>query len=113
PYAEQLRHLGIVPYRHQAKAFEALQAGSDLVIATPTASGKSLVFQVPAVTAALAGGTSFMLYPTKALAHDQLGRLRAVAAGLASQEVGGAEHGAATIDTYDGDTPSDLRVRVR
>jgi len=119
-----------VPYRHQARAFEAVGGGSDLVIATPTASGKSLVFQVPVVDAFATGGTSIMLYPTKALAHDQLGRLRAVATALGCgpvDDLPGAEPrraeprraapsgpGAATaIDAYDGDTPADLRAAVR
>lgn len=141
PYADHLAALGLVPYRHQARAFEVVDGGSDLVIATPTASGKSLVFQLPVVDAIAAGGTSIMLYPTKALAHDQLGRLRAVAAALAGAQAGdrhGDRHGdrpgdgpgdwpaseprgqappsagaAPSIDTYDGDTPADLRAKVR
>jgi DEAD/DEAH box helicase domain-containing protein len=111
PYADHLRALGLVLYGHQARAFEVLAGGSDLVIATPTASGKSLVFQLPVIDATLSGATSIMLYPTKALAHDQLGRLRDLAAALVGHR--GTDQGAPAIDTYDGDTPADLRTRVR
>ncbi|HLU82789.1 MAG TPA: DEAD/DEAH box helicase [Trueperaceae bacterium] len=111
PYAEHLAVLGLEPYRHQARALELVAGGSDLVIATPTASGKSLVFQLPVLDAVATGGTSIMLYPTKALAHDQLARLR----GLAPYVSGGASRSetAPAIDTYDGDTPAELRAKVR
>lgn len=106
-YAAELATLGIVPYAHQARALALVEARRNLVVATPTASGKSLIYQLPTLTAAADGGASLYLYPTKALAHDQLGRLRDVA-GRLGIDLG--EHG---IASYDGDTPTERRARVR
>jgi len=102
-----LARLGITPFAHQARALSLVEAGENVVVATPTASGKSLVYQVPALQGAAAGRASLFLFPTKALAHDQLGRLRAMATTLA------CELGEDGIATYDGDTPEGLRARVR
>src|ERR1041385_2991369 len=65
-------------YTHQVRAVEALRAGRDTVIVTGTASGKSLCFHVPALERMLEapGATSLHLFPTKALAQDQLKRDR-------------------------------------
>jgi DEAD/DEAH box helicase domain-containing protein len=90
-------------WSHQAEAIDLVRAGRHVVVATSTASGKSLCYQVPIVEAALAGTreTALVLAPTKALAHDQLAALRAwdvpdlVAA------------------TYDGDTTPDERAWAR
>ncbi|HRP46019.1 MAG TPA: DEAD/DEAH box helicase, partial [Trueperaceae bacterium] len=70
PFAELLERVGIRPYAHQARAFEAVGHGRDVVVATATASGKSLTFQVPVLAALARGRTSLLLYPTKALAAD-------------------------------------------
>ncbi|HEX7001152.1 MAG TPA: DEAD/DEAH box helicase, partial [Trueperaceae bacterium] len=110
PYAEELRRLDIAPHGHQAAALSALGSGEDVVIATPTASGKSLVFQVPLAAAVKRGGTGIVLYPTKALAHDQLGRLRHIYGALRGQRE--PEPGDA-IATYDGDTAAERRANVR
>ncbi len=62
-------------YSHQAAAIDLLRDGHSVVVATGTASGKSLCFQLPiaeAVVSGLRAGTSLLLYPTKALAQDQL-----------------------------------------
>ncbi len=62
-------------YRHQAEAINAIRDGRSTVVATGTASGKSLCFQLPiaeSVVTGLRSGTSLLLYPTKALAQDQL-----------------------------------------
>ena len=110
PYAAELERLGVVPYGHQARALAALGAGEDVVVATPTASGKSLVFQLPLASAVSRGGTGVVLFPTKALAHDQLGRLR----GLYGALRGPADPAPETaIATYDGDTASERRAAVR
>ncbi len=111
PYAAQLQRLGFEPYAHQARAFEAVGAGEDVVVATATASGKSLAFQLPVLAALEAGGTSLLLYPTKALAHDQLLRLRSLEAalGIASEEPAANP----TIASYDGDTRGERRAQVR
>ena len=90
-------------YTHQAKAVELLGSGTSVVVATGTASGKSLCYQLPIVDAALraAPDTSLLIFPTKALAHDQLRSLRSwLVPGLRAV-------------TYDGDTPPDDRTWAR
>jgi DEAD/DEAH box helicase domain-containing protein len=59
-------------WSHQAQAVDLLRDGASVVLATGTASGKSLCYQVPTLEAALTGGTSLLVFPTKALARDQL-----------------------------------------
>ena len=96
--------LGITaPWQHQAEAAERAYAGKHVVVATGTASGKSLAYQLPALTTLLADPRATVLYlaPTKALAADQL---RAVAR-LALDGVRPA--------TYDGDTPREEREWIR
>lgn len=93
-------------YSHQAEAFEAARRGRHVVVATPTASGKSLCFHLP-VLAALgddAGATALYLFPTKALSRDQEHGVRALAAD-AKLDIG------ATV--FDGDTPGDARRAAR
>ncbi|HKI57557.1 MAG TPA: DEAD/DEAH box helicase [Trueperaceae bacterium] len=107
PFADDLERLGITPFAHQARALIALGAGQNVVVATPTASGKSLVYQLPTLRAAAAGRASLYLFPTKALAHDQLGRLTAMATALDLQL------GEDAIASYDGDTPEARRARLR
>jgi DEAD/DEAH box helicase domain-containing protein len=65
-------------YRHQAEAYELARAGTDVVVATGTASGKTLAYQLPVLTSLLADDRDAALYlaPTKALARDQLRSLR-------------------------------------
>ncbi|MEV4722920.1 DEAD/DEAH box helicase [Micromonospora humida] len=91
------------PWRHQAEAAELAYAGQHVVVATGTASGKSLAYQLPTLATLLADPRATVLYlaPTKALAADQL---RAVA-GLDLDGVRPA--------TYDGDTPRTEREWVR
>jgi len=91
------------PWPHQVEAAQRAWAGESVVIATGTASGKSLAYQLPMLSAVLADDRSRVLYlsPTKALAADQLRALSSL--GLAGVR-------AATLD---GDTPSDERDWVR
>jgi DEAD/DEAH box helicase domain-containing protein len=90
-------------YPHQADALRALDAGRNVVLATGTASGKSLVYQVAAATAALTvpKATALFLFPTKALARDQLRSVRA----LKLPQVKAA--------VFDGDTPQAERPLIR
>jgi DEAD/DEAH box helicase domain-containing protein len=88
-------------WEHQARAIDLLRGGHDVVVATGTSSGKSLCYQVPALEAALDGGTALMVYPTKALAHDQLTSL----ARWAPEGV--------TVAAYDGDCSTEERNWVR
>jgi DEAD/DEAH box helicase domain-containing protein len=90
-------------WSHQAAAIDLLRAGRHVVVATSTASGKSLCYQVPIVEAALSGTreTALLLTPTKALAHDQLASLQSW---LVPDLVAAA---------YDGDTTPDERAWAR
>jgi DEAD/DEAH box helicase domain-containing protein len=90
-------------YSHQLEAYERVRAGENVVVATATASGKSLCYKIPAFQNALgrASRRAVFLYPTKALAQDQLGKIKAF--GLRGV------HPA----TYDGDTPHALRADIR
>src|ERR687898_1527477 len=102
--SEALRKMGASRlYSHQREAYERVRSGDNVVVATATASGKSLCYKIPAFENALesAASRALFLYPTKALAQDQLGKIRAF-------EVRGV-HPA----TYDGDTPQAIRADVR
>jgi DEAD/DEAH box helicase domain-containing protein len=91
------------PWQHQAAAASLAHDGQSVVVATGTASGKSLAYQLPALTALLADDRARVLYlsPTKALAADQLRSLEAL--GLPGVRAA----------TFDGDTPPDERDWVR
>jgi DEAD/DEAH box helicase domain-containing protein len=91
------------PWAHQAQAADLAHRGVDTVLATGTASGKSLAYQLPVITAALGPGRRRALYlaPTKALAHDQL-------RSITSLGIDGF-----TAATLDGDTPLTERDWVR
>jgi DEAD/DEAH box helicase domain-containing protein len=97
------------PYSHQAAAAEAVHAGKNVVIVTPTASGKTLCYNLPVLDAILKNEDTRALYlfPTKALAQDQLAELYDVHRRL---EVLTHSFG---VFTYDGDTPSDARKAIR
>src|SRR5271166_5780504 len=93
-------------YTHQAAAAAAVHAGKNVVIVTPTASGKTLCYNLPVVDAILGDDDTRALYlfPTKALAQDQLAELHDLN-GRLSNRVG--------VFTYDGDTPTDARKAIR
>ncbi|HSL24000.1 MAG TPA: DEAD/DEAH box helicase [Vicinamibacterales bacterium] len=97
-------------YTHQAEAWEHVAAGRNVVVITPTASGKTLCYNGPVLNAILADPASRALYlfPTKALAQDQLAELHGLADLIADRT--GAEIG---VFTYDGDTPQDARRAIR
>jgi len=93
-------------YTHQVYAIESMREGTDVVIVTSTASGKTLCYNVPVLERLLEEPESraLYLYPTKALAQDQLRVLnRYQGDGGLSFEAG----------TYDGDTPTSLRRKLR
>lgn len=104
---DALRRRGIeAPYTHQAAAFEAATAKRNVVVVTPTASGKTLCYNLPVLDAVARdeAARALYLFPTKALAADQLVELRALAD---AAELGLKTH------TYDGDTPVNIRSVVR
>lgn len=103
PIAEALTHLGISRlYAHQAQALDAVRGGQSIIVTTGTASGKSLCYMLP-VLETLTGdpeARALFVYPTKALAQDQLDALGEF--GLALR-----------AGSYDGDTPQAERRRLR
>jgi DEAD/DEAH box helicase domain-containing protein len=104
---EALRARGIDQlYAHQREAWDAVQEGRSVTVVTPTASGKTLCFNLPVVDRILRDpdARALYLFPTKALAQDQLAALDALV------QVA-APHLAAF--TYDGDTPADARKAIR
>ncbi len=93
-------------YAHQAEAFGHIEAGRNVVVVTPTASGKTLCYNLPVMNLLLsdAGARALYLFPTKALAEDQLHELHE-----ALEEMGSEIR----AFTYDGDTSQDARKAVR
>ena len=93
-------------YVHQADSFEQIAAGKNVTIVTPTASGKTWCYNLPVLNLVLndAGARAMYLFPTKALAEDQLHEFNA-----AVEEMGSDIR----AFTYDGDTPQDARKAIR
>jgi DEAD/DEAH box helicase domain-containing protein len=93
-------------YTHQAEAVEAVHAGEDVVVVTPTASGKTLCYALPVLQSLAedSAARALFLFPTKALGQDQVAEfaLLSKAAGL---EI--------SSNTYDGDTPAPIRSAIR
>jgi DEAD/DEAH box helicase domain-containing protein len=114
-------------YTHQAEAFAHALRGQNVVTITPTASGKTLCYNAPVLDAILKDHSTRALYlfPTKALAQDQLAELHGLVELISQQSACGERVGvgphAQLIDaspeisvfTYDGDTPSDARRAIR
>ena len=110
PLREALEHRGISRlYSHQVQAIEALRGGLDTVVVTGTASGKSLCYHVPVLERLLAEpqSTALYLFPTKALAQDQLKGLTRLAAGHPDLLR------ALSPGVYDGDTQAATRRKLR
>ena len=93
-------------YRHQAEAFERIAAGRNIVIVTPTASGKTLCYNLPVLNRLSEdpGSRAMYLFPTKALSEDQLEELHTLIEDMGSD---------LCAFTYDGDTPQDARRAIR
>jgi DEAD/DEAH box helicase domain-containing protein len=104
-----LRQRGVEQfYSHQSQAIAHALAGRNVVVTTPTASGKTLCYNAPVLSSVLRDPATRALYlfPTKALAQDQLAELHELAEHLARDvEIG--------VFTYDGDTPQDARRAIR
>jgi len=104
-----LRERGIeAPYAHQSRALGHLADGRNVVLATPTASGKTLVYSLPVLRALREGRDhrALYLFPLRALERDQRDRLEAdvLAAGFSLDGV---------VEIYDGETPNARRRRIR
>jgi DEAD/DEAH box helicase domain-containing protein len=99
--ARGIEHL----YRHQALAWDAARAGRHVLVATPTASGKTLCYTAPVLASVLANkAKALYLFPTKALAQDQVAELL---------EINRAGELGVKAFTFDGDTPGDARQAIR
>ncbi|MCL2128677.1 MAG: DEAD/DEAH box helicase, partial [Treponema sp.] len=106
--AGALRRRGIERlYTHQADVWEQARQGRNVVVVTPTASGKTLCYNLPCLQALLADESARCLYlfPTKALSQDQQSELNETAGGDGGLGI--------KIATYDGDTPDSLRISAR
>jgi DEAD/DEAH box helicase domain-containing protein len=92
-------------YSHQREAWDAVEAGRDIVVVTATASGKTLCFNLPVLSRSLADRSTRALYfyPTKALANDQFGALSELLQGVDDPP---------TVAVFHGDLPADDRVAV-
>lgn len=105
-------------YTHQARAIDAVRAGQDVVVATGTASGKTLCYNLPVLEAVLLDSQTRALYlfPTKALAQDQLRVLKELVNHLKAvspQKKNGQLPPVLRFGAYDGDTPQRSRGRLR
>jgi len=104
---DALKTRGIeLPYTHQAESWQLLSEGKNIVVITPTASGKTLCYNVPVVQKILEQPTAraMYLFPTKALSQDQLAEVQTL-----------LDHAAPEVKafTFDGDTPVDARQAIR
>jgi len=93
-------------YSHQGECFACTEAGKNIVVVTPTASGKTLCYNLPVLNRILnePGARAMYLFPTKALAEDQLHEFQAAVDAMGSD---------IKAFTYDGDTPQDARKAIR
>ncbi|MCI2424731.1 DEAD/DEAH box helicase [Candidatus Acetothermia bacterium] len=106
PLTDYLSTNSISLYRHQVEAIELIRTGKDIIITTPTSSGKTLSFNLPIMERLLADptATALYLYPMKALTNDQLQKLRDLERFLKIN---------LAPATYDGDTPAQQRSKIR
>lgn len=103
-------------YVHQAQAINAIRDGQHVIVATSTASGKTLVYNVPVLESIMedARSRAFYLFPTKALAQDQLRSLRQLTRQALRNPSDSSPLGQGLrFGTYDGDTPRGSRRRLR
>ena len=102
-------------FAHQAEAVNAALSGRHVIVVTGTASGKTLCYNLPVLEAILErpAARALYLYPTKALAQDQLRALEELGCTVEGRPGRGASPLPITIGTYDGDTPQARRGRLR
>lgn len=93
-------------YSHQVQAIGAIRRDENVIVSTSTSSGKSLIYQIPVLERLLKekDTTAIYIFPTKALAQDQKSTFQKLVQ-LVKPDV--------MIDTYDGDTPKELRTEIR
>jgi len=122
-----LKRQGIKLYEHQANAIECALKGRNVVIATPTASGKTVCFNVPVLDAIIRDTSSCALYvyPTKALAQDQIRKIASFRDDNKGDDVTDKQYSSGYYFTmklggkqiafgkYEGPTPQDIRKVIR
>jgi len=88
-------------YAHQSEGLQRLHEGKNIIVTTPTGSGKTLIYNLSVITRIKnrKGSKALYLFPTKALTQNQLKTIR--------------EFGGLSAEVYDGDTPEDLRKRIK
>ena len=108
PAVDDLLKIAQIPalYTHQVEGIEKVLQGQHVAIATPTASGKTMVYNIPVLTTLLDNPTAHALYifPLKALEQDQFEEIQRLMDGL---------EGEFTVDIYDGDTTDYRRKKIR
>ena len=108
--AAALRSRGIAEiYTHQGEVWEQVRRGRNVVVVTPTASGKTLCYNLPVLHTLLGDerARALYLFPTKALSQDQQAELNEIVSALAPKAR------PVKVSTYDGDTPDSLRIAAR
>ncbi len=106
--AKMLENAGIrVLYNHQTEAIQHIRGGEDVIISTPTASGKSLIYNLTVLERILNDDSAKALYlfPLKALEQDQLKNLKAFIKGIKKKKI--------SVSIYDGDTSPYMRKKIR
>lgn len=106
PLKDYLKRKNMRLYKHQSQAIDLLRDGKNVIITTPTASGKTLAFNLPVFERLLwdKKATAFYLYPTKALANDQLKVVK---------EIEDSTYLNLCASLYDGDTAPDIKRWIR
>jgi len=106
PLQNYLKLKGIKLYIHQCETIDEIRAGNNIVITTPTASGKTLAFNLPIIEHLLENqdARALYIYPTKALSNDQLKVLKDI------EKISGIN---LNPSIYDGDTPREIRPHIR
>ncbi len=119
--AAALRQRGVADlYTHQARAWQAARRGEHLVVVTPTASGKTLCYNLPVLHTLLTepNARALYLFPTKALAQDQLAEINALQSAVNRSPLALDRWQLSLVNSlapaaYDGDTPQRHRSRIR
>jgi len=101
-------------FSHQRESYEAIRRGENTVVVTPTASGKTLCYNLPVLQGILEEESvrALYLFPTKALSQDQMHELHDLITGI-EQAGGGERTPEIKTFTYDGDTPQSARRAIR
>lgn len=104
--ASYLNDKHILTYTHQADAYDAVKRGKNIIVTTPTASGKTLCSLMPVFAKLLENpdATALLIYPTKALTRDQL---------IVIEEMDSCLGARTRPAIYDGDTKTELRAKIR